>query len=485
MKSKILLTLGLTLAASVQAAGVSILYFNDAHEIAPVDKGVRGGTARLATLIKQTRTQQPNTLVVFGGDLAGGTVFGEFKGEPMIEAMNLLGLDLANFGQHEFDFGPEQTRKLVAASRFPWITSNLTDKAGQPFNNLKTRWVKELGKLKVGFFGLTTAMDTTNGGPEVIQADSIESAKREVAALQGEKVDFIIAVTQEPLADDLNLIAKVPGIDAVLGEEESETVTVTNTVGRTVIAKPAGNITSVVRLDLTKGQPIGVTVLPVDATVADDPALAALSKKYMDELDARLGATVITTTVPLDAGATNSRIGETALGNLIADAFRESLKADAAIMQGGGIRSDRIYPAGPLTLKNLSEILPFGNTVVLLEVDGKTIQAALESGVSQIDKQSGRFPQVSGITYHFDPKAAVGSRVSEVKVGGQPLDLAKTYKLAVSSFAAGGGDGYTMFQGAKVLVTAANGQRDVVALTDYLRNHPTVMPKIDGRITQP
>ena len=485
MKLNLLVTLGLALTTAGQAAGVSILYFNDAHEIAPVDKGVRGGTARLATLVRQVRAQQSNTLVVFGGDLAGGTVFGEFKGEPIVEAMNLIGVNLANLGQHEFDFGPNQTRKLISASKFPWMTSNLTDKAGQPFDHLKTNWVKELGGLKVGFFGLTTAMDTTNGGPDVVQGDVLEAAKREVAALQAQKVDFIIAVTQEPLADDLNLIARVPGIDAVLGEEESETVTITNTVGRTVIAKPAGNITSMVRLDLNKGQPVNVTVLPVDDKVAEDPALAALSKKYMDELDSRLGATIVTTTVPLDAGATNSRIGETALGDLIADAFRESLKADAAIMSGGGIRSDKVYPAGPLTLKNLMEILPFGNTVVLLEIDGKTLQAALENGVSQVDKQSGRFPQVSGISYRFDPKAAVGSRVSEVKVGGQLLDPGKTYKLAVSSFAAGGGDGYTMFQGAKVLVTAANGQRDVVALTDYLRAHPTVAPKVEGRITQP
>ncbi|WP_291427100.1 5'-nucleotidase C-terminal domain-containing protein [Deinococcus sp.] len=92
---------------------------------------------------------------------------------------------------------------------------------------------------------------------------------------------------------------------------------------------------------------------------------------------------------------------------------------------------------------------------------------------------------VSGISYRFDPKAAVGSRVSEVKIGGQPLEAGKTYKLAVSSFAAGGGDGYTIFQGAKVLVTAANGQRDVVALTDYLRAQPTVAPKVEGRISQP
>lgn len=479
---KLLVTFALALSTAGQAAGVSILYFNDAHEIAPVDKGARGGAARLATLVGQVKAKQANTLVVFGGDLAGGTVFGEFKGEPMVEAMNLIGVSLANFGQHEFDFGPEQTRKLVSASKFPWITSNLTDKAGQPFDSLKTNWVKQMGGLKVGFFGLTTAMDTTNGGPDVLQGDTLEAAKREVAALQAQKVDFIIAVTQQPLADDLNLIAKVSGIDAVLGEEESETVTVTNTVGRSVIAKPAGNITSVVRLDLQKGQPISVTVLPVDNKVAEAPTLAALAKKYMDELDSRLGATIVNIPVPLDAGATTNRIGETALGNLIADAFRESLKADAAIMSGGGIRSDKVYPAGPLTLKNLTEILPFGNTVVLLEVDGKTLQAALENGVSQVDKLSGRFPQVSGISYHFDPKAAVGHRVSSIMVGKEPLDPAKTYKLALSSFAAGGGDGYSMFQSAKVLVTAANGQRDVVALTNYLRAHPEVAPKIEGRI---
>lgn len=252
-----------------------------------------------------------------------------------------------------------------------------------------------------------------------------------------------------------------------------------------VIAKPAGNITSVVRLDLVKGQPIAVSALPVDAKVTENPTLAALSEQYMRELDSRLGATIMTTTAPLDASAVNNRVGETALGNLIADAFRSSPQADVAIMQGGGIRSDKVYPAGPITLKNLTEILPFGNTAVLLEVDGKTLQAALENGVSQVDKRSGRFPQVSGLSFHFDPGASVGSRVSKVMVGGQPLDPSKTYRLAVSSFAAGGGDGYAMLTGAKVLVTAANGQRDVVALTDYLRAHPNIVPRIEGRITQP
>lgn len=232
MNTKFLTALGLLLAGVSQAASVSILYFNDAHEIAPVDNGARGGAARLATIVQRVRAQQPNTLVVFGGDLAGGTVFGEFKGEPMIKALNLIGVNLANFGQHEFDFGPEQTRKLVSASKFPWITSNLTDKSGQPFDNLQTHWIKKFDDLKVGFFGLTTAMETTNGGPDVLQAPMMEAAKREVAALQAQKVNFIIAVTQQPLADDLKLVAEVPGIDAVLSEEESETVTVMNAVGR-------------------------------------------------------------------------------------------------------------------------------------------------------------------------------------------------------------------------------------------------------------
>ncbi|MBB6098283.1 5'-nucleotidase [Deinobacterium chartae] len=474
---------GLIGSSFASAAGVSLLYFNDAHEIAPVDKGIRGGAARLRTLVNQVRAGQPDTLVVFGGDLAGGTLFGEFRGEPMVEALNLIGVDLANFGQHEFDFGAAQARKLVAQSKFPWITSNLTEKDGTPFNRLPTRWIKEIGGMKLGFFGLTTAMDTSSAGAEVVQADTLEAARREVAALQAERVDFIVAVTQQPVADDLNLAAKVPGIDIILSEEESETVTQISTVGRTVVAKPAGNITSVVRIDLLKkGEPVRVSVLAVDERVPEEPEVAALARKYMDELDRRLGETVITTTVPLDAGASNSRVGETALGNLIADAFRAALKADVAIMQGGGIRSDRVYPAGPLTLKNLTEILPFGNQVVLLEVDGATLQAALENGVSQVDKLSGRFPQVSGMTYAFDPKAPVGARVSQVTVGGQPLDRSKTYRLAVGSFLAAGGDGYGVLTGARMLVPATNGVRDVVALADYLRANPQVTPRVEGRI---
>lgn len=483
MRKLVLLALAAVLP-SASAQG-TLLYFNDAHELAPLGGGQRGGMARLATQIERIRSEQPETLVLFGGDLAGGTLFGEFRGQPIVEAFNQIGVDLANFGQHEFDFGAAQAQRLVQQSKFPWISSNLTQH-GQPFAGAATRKILSVGKVKVGFIGLTTAMETTNAGDTVQQGEVVEAAKREVAALQAEGAELIVAITQQPLEADLKLAKEVPELDLILSEEESETRTTITAEGGTVIAKPAGNIGSVIRVDIhAPQQPLKLSVLPIGPELVEQPQIAELATRYMTQLERRLDRVITQSSVDLDAGAKVSRVQETALGSLIADAFREATGADIALMQGGGIRGDKVFPAGPVTLKTLTEILPFGNQVMMVEVDGRTLQAALENGVSKVDEYSGRFPQASGLTYRFDPAKPVGQRVSEIRVADKPLDPQQLYKVALGSYLAAGGDGYTMFKGARVLISPADGVRDVTALSEYLQGQPTIAPQVDGRIQQP
>ena len=190
-----------------------------------------------------------------------------------------------------------------------------------------------------------------------------------------------------------------------------------------------------------------------------------------------------TTGTEIDSRRASVRTGETAIGNLIADAMREAVGADIGFTNGGGIRADRIYdPGATLTRRDIQTELPFGNKTVLLELSGADVIAALENGFSRIEDVSGRFPQVSGLTVSYDPDAAAGSRVVEVKVGDAPLDPAKTYTLATNDFMANGGDGYGMFAGATRIIEAVAAKLMAAQVIEYIEAAGTVSPTVEGRL---
>ena len=171
------------------------------------------------------------------------------------------------------------------------------------------------------------------------------------------------------------------------------------------------------------------------------------------------------------------------MGNLIADALRDQLGADITITNGGGIRADRTYdPGTELTRRDILTELPFGNVAVLTELPGSQVLAALENGVSQVENGAGRFPQVSGVTFSYDASAPAGSRVSEVMVGGAPLDLDKVYSVATNDYMLGGGDGYGALGGGKVLVNQGNGTLMATVVMDYIAKLGNVAPAVEGRI---
>ena len=157
--------------------------------------------------------------------------------------------------------------------------------------------------------------------------------------------------------------------------------------------------------------------------------------------------------------------------------------ADAAIVNSGGIRGDRIYPAGPLTRRTLVALHPFGNVVCTLRVTGRTLLAALNHGVSKLPASNGAFPQVSGLTFTIDQRAAADRRAADVRVGGAPLDLAKRYTLAIPDYILKGGDGYTMFADAEVIVAPEAGDLIASAIEKYVAAKREIAPQVEGRIT--
>jgi 5'-nucleotidase/UDP-sugar diphosphatase len=171
------------------------------------------------------------------------------------------------------------------------------------------------------------------------------------------------------------------------------------------------------------------------------------------------------------------------MGNLIADAMRDATGADITITNGGGIRADRTYDPGTvLTRRDILSELPFGNVTVVTELPGSQILAALENGVSQVEKGAGRFPQVSGLNFVYDPSAPAGARITEVTVGGAALEADKVYRVATNDYMLGGGDGYGALDGGRVVVDKGNGSLMANDVIDYIIANGGTSIGLEGRI---
>ena len=172
------------------------------------------------------------------------------------------------------------------------------------------------------------------------------------------------------------------------------------------------------------------------------------------------------------------------MGDLVADALKAQTGADVAITNGGGIRADALHPAGTaLTRRDIFAELPFGNVGVMVAMSGADLLATLENGVAKVEEKAGRFPQLSGLTMVYDPKAPAGRRVTEALVGGKPLDPAATYRVATNDFMAKGGDGYAAFPRAGMLVDASGAVLLATIVMNYVEAKKTIAPAVEGRIT--
>ena len=481
-------------AAVAQAAPVKVtfLHTNDVYEIAP--KKAKGGLAELMTLLKAERAAAEHSVTTFGGDLISPSILsGMLKGAQMIELMNALGVDVAVPGNHEFDFGPEVARRRIAEAKFPWLGSNVLGADGKPAVGMADTHMITVGEYRIGFFGLLTPETDTlsSPGPDIRFAALVGAAKKAVAGLQEAGADVIVAITHINLADDRELIKSVKGIHLVLGGHDHDPI---NFHERGVLILKAGydaHYLAVVDLVIDRVERRGKTGLEVLPTwrmlttrgVTPDPEIKKIVDAYEARLDKELGQPVGTSTVMLDSRRSTVRTGESGLANLIADALRDGVGADVAITNGGGIRGDRIYDPGTvLTRKDILTELPFGNVVVLIELSGADILAALENGVSEVENVAGRFPHLSGMTLTYDPKAEKGKRVVSARIGGNDIDPGKTYTLATNDYVARGGDGYAAFTRGKLLIDASGGRLMATMVMDYIAAKGSVAPKLEGRI---
>jgi 5'-nucleotidase len=464
-------------------APLTILQLNDVYSTVPVDGA--GGLARVATLKQRLTRDGSTTLMLLAGDFLSSSVASTiFKGEQMIAALNAAGLDIATLGNHEFDFGAEILLQRMAEARWQWVVANAIDRTtGKPVGGAAPYIVRTFGSLKVAFIGLCS----TEGSPrdrldrlEIV--DPLRAAARYLPMIRRERVDVIVALTHLTFDEDRELAERFPEIDLIVGGHEHFPITAT--VNRTFISKAGSDAKFVARIDVAKRRAVEryYELIPITDALPDEPKTAAVVNAYEAKLGAGLDEVVGMARTPLEGTSPRLRTSETNLGDLVADAVRAAARSDIALVNGGGIRGDRVHQPGPLTRRTLIEIHPFGNVVSTLSVPGKVVIQALEHGVSRLPAVAGQFPQVSGLSFRVNPDAAPGARVTDVRVQNAPIEPNRAYTLAIPDFLLSGGDGYTMFKGQKVLVGPEAGPTLAAALERYVAEGREVAPTVEGRI---
>jgi 2',3'-cyclic-nucleotide 2'-phosphodiesterase (5'-nucleotidase family) len=311
--------------------------------------------------------------------------------------------------------------------------------------------------------------------------------------------DVIIVLSHLGFPEDLKLAYLIGGIDVIVGGHSHTRVEKPRTVGSTIIVQAweHGKTLGVLDLEVYDGR-VALSEGHLEKILASGPrdeAVQELVKKYQTQVDEVLGQVIGETTVFLDGQ--NVRRRETNLGNWLADLIRQTANADVAVLNGGGIR--RSLAAGPISLRDIQEIIPFENYIIALELTGRDIVQILEHGLSGLPAAAARFPQVSGIKVCYDLSAPPGRRLLEVQVGGQPLVDDKIYVLATVDFLAAGGDDYSMFpkifcgvgetgqtgnNPAHNLVYNDTGRLLKQIVSDYIKTQKIISPEMEGRIVE-
>ncbi|MBW7474701.1 choice-of-anchor I family protein [Paenibacillus oenotherae] len=513
-------------AVTVGPWKLTVMHTNDTH-------AHLADAPRRATLVKQVREEAGDSLLLDAGDVFSGDLyFTKWFGLADLAFMNYMGYDAMTFGNHEFDQGTGVLASFVSQAQFPIVSSNVdltkdshmspllkaprTIRAGVSGTvdvaGVYPYVVLDVNGRKVGVFGLTTedTKETSSPGKDVVFNEAAASAADTVAALEAEGINMIIALSHLGYSRDKELANVVEGIDLIVGGHTHTKLDAPDIITDSVFGTPTVVVQAnewgkfLGRVDLSfdnkgilltgDGQLQG-SLLPVNSSVAEDETAKSMLAPYDAELEVLKKQVIGSAAVVLDGERKNVRAKETNLGNFIADGMLARAKAlknaHVAIMNGGGIRAS--IDEGDITMGELRTVMPFGNTLYVLDVTGQALKDGLENGISgaKLSDLPGKFPQVAGMRFKWDPSQPAGSKVYDVEIksgsGYTPINLTATYRLATNSFVAGGGDGYASF--AKSIASGAYhedlGYPDYEIFMEYVSSlGGTIAPAVEGRIVE-
>lgn len=479
--------------ASAEELRLNILHFNDVYQY--VSEDGKGGLARLATKVAAERAKKPDTktLVTFGGDLLSPSVASSLTlGRHMIEMMNVIGVDVAVVGNHEFDHGPEVLRERLAESRFPWLASNLRQKRDDAlFAEARAFTLYEFGGVKIAMIGVVTDQTPQGSrpGPELIFDEPVAVAATLAAGLRKQGIaDIVIALTHLDIADDRKL-ARTGKVDLILGGHDHEVMA--EIVSGVPIFKAGSDARNLVAATLvvdTEHRKIDRIDWVLEAIVAEPHAgVQALIEHYDDAIDKALNVTIGKTDTALDGRTATLRSRESTMGNLVADAFRDALGTDIGIVNGGGMRLDAVIAPGPITRKDIKRLLPLENHVYKLEISGANLTALFDNLAGSLGKDQGhrgaaQYPHVSGMRAVLQPGNGPGHRVAQLEIAGKSIVADQKYSIAVSDFLASGRGNYDLLKGQARLMAEDLAPLETVIVMQFIESHKTVRYQLEHRV---
>lgn len=482
---------------------VTILHTNDHHGRFWQNRNGEYGMAARKTLIDNIREEvaldDGRSLLLSGGDINTGVPESDLQdAEPDFRGMNMIKYDAMALGNHEFDNPLSVLRKQREWAGFPFLSANILDqKTGKPL--FEAYKIFQVDDLKIAVMGLTTDDTVKIGNPEYQEGITIESpiavAEKLVPKLR-EKADIVIAVTHMGhyangnhggnAPGDVALARAVPGIDVVVGghsqnplfkpDEQNGTLILQahewgKYVGRLDFVYKNGAIIwseyELIPVNLKKkikdadGKAVRVFI---QEEIVQDPDMLDMLTPYQEKGQKELNIEIGFATDDFIGERGIVRNRETNLGNLIAKAMKEKVSADIGIMNSGGIRDN--LPKGIVTYKSVLQVQPFGNMVSYIDFNATELTDYL-SAVASKKAGSGAFAQFDGVTLTLEKGKAIS-----IAVNGSPLDASKTYRVAINSYVATGGDGYPKVTGHPNYVNS--GYVDADILVEYIQNNSPI-----------
>jgi 2',3'-cyclic-nucleotide 2'-phosphodiesterase (5'-nucleotidase family) len=515
---------------------LQILQFSDFHG-AVEDGGPSIGSALLTSAFKRDRAAVPATVIVSGGDQFGASpvLSAQFDELPTIQALNLMGLQVATTGNHEHDKSLSHLRRMIANSDFAWVVSNYNTLKPLQAGKAKARdyTIIDADGIKVGIVGMNTeeTADVTPAGnlafgpggrKEIVISPKVGPVNRSAAAARAAGADVVIGalhqgwnanVNGRPEGRLIDVVNGLRGVDIAFGGHTHQTFS--SIINGIPVAQTRNAGIEYTRtqvcLDKAAGSVLGTAVEFVGEDnlkgLTPDPKTAALVADYKNRLGERLDVVLgaVDGLFPRGGNPPIERSGESPMGTYLTEAMRTKYGTDIAFITGGGIRDT--FPAagytpngsslrrpanggsGPfdVTLGDALSVFPFANPVVTSTITGKDLWAALENGVSQYPG-SGRFPQVAGIRFTFDASKPAGQRIVAVTTAdGRAIPADGTvYTVATLDFIMNGGDDYSTYF---TPLTAVARDNDVDVLVEAIRADVAKygivrVPVADGRITR-
>jgi 2',3'-cyclic-nucleotide 2'-phosphodiesterase (5'-nucleotidase family) len=491
-----------------------------------------GGAAAIASYWDQDRALNPNTVALTAGDAYGATppISNFFEEVPAVQALRMMGISVDTFGNHNFDRGTGHLQRMIDVASAPegvqpgtpfrYLAANLSNLDENLQGVDEWGWLKVAG-LKIAVIGAVNEEAPTLVKPgsfgTMVPTDAAAAINRRAEKVRKAGADIVVVITHkglrgfeagQPFGELIDLANAVQGVDVIFGDHTDIQYTGTHNGVLVVEARSKGVSYSRTRVTVKDGAVTAKSsqfITPTAALVTPDADIAALISNYRTQIAPIMSTQIGTSSVAVprsdSCGRADGRLCESLIGDTVTDAMRLTYGTDFAVTNSGGLRADLTCPLVdnaadfcpaftppplPITRGQVNGVLPFGNVVVTLSLNGAELKSFLENGVSTMPAVNGRFPQVSGLCFTYDVAAPAGSRVlsatRQVAGGactGAVVDLTagSTYTLAINDFMSTGGDGYPN-------VASRVTSRDIMdqAVADWITANSPLTPALQGRI---